>query len=167
MADFLTSVAKLGRREFDPLRLPISIGGLASGDSLFLSTSLRMLGLSGVSNILEFSILHIEASALVLSVIRATKTTPITILNFSACKRRTLYRLRRVHWPIWLRLIVNFPRTNTLTGGQCASFNSRPNANFAGDCLEVDSTFHELMTGQKESNLNRFIQGRLHVVLKC
>lgn len=153
MAEFLTSVAKLGSREFDPLRLPISIGGLASGDSLFLSISLRMLGLSGVSNILGFSTLHIEARALVLSVIRATKATSITIWNFSACKRRTLYRLRRVHWPIWLRLIVNFPRTNTLTGGQCASFSSRRNANFAGGCLKVDSAFHELMTGQKGSNI--------------
>ena len=76
MTKFLTNVAKLGRREFDPLRLPFSIGGLASGDSLILSTSLRMLGLSGVSSILEFSTFHIEASALVLSAIHVDKNQP-------------------------------------------------------------------------------------------
>lgn len=77
ITDLLTSVAKLGRREFDPLRLPFSIGGLASGDSLFLSTSLRMFGLSGVSSILEFSTSNIEAIALVLSAIHVAKPTSI------------------------------------------------------------------------------------------
>lgn len=77
----------------------------------------------------------------------------------------TLYRLRRVHWPIWLRVIVNFPRTNILTWIQCPSFNCVAMQILLVHCLRVDSTYHELMTGQKGSNLNRF--ARLSVEQKC
>ena len=51
----LTNVAKLGSREFDPLRLPVSIGGLGvSTEVRFFSSSWRMIELSGVSSILQF-----------------------------------------------------------------------------------------------------------------
>ena len=60
--EFLTNVARLGRRQLEPLRLPTSIGGLASGDSLFPSISRPIFAeLSGVSNIIGLSIFQIEA----------------------------------------------------------------------------------------------------------
>lgn len=116
----LTNVAKLGSRELDPLRLPFPIGGLASGDSLFLS-------ISGVSSILEFSIFQIETSALVSSRIYVAKTIWFCWNLMPKKKPHALgvsYRgLRRVHWPIWLCVIVNFRNTNTLTERQYGLFN--------------------------------------------
>lgn len=75
MSEFLTNVAKLGRRQLEPLRLPTSIGGLASGDSPFPSISRPIFAeLSGVSNIIGLSIFQIEAIfLLVLSHLYITK----------------------------------------------------------------------------------------------
>lgn len=53
LIQLLTSVAKLGSREFVPLLLPISVGGEAAGKSGFPSPSWRITELSGAKNILQ------------------------------------------------------------------------------------------------------------------